>query len=72
MFKKYPHWTDFKAEETIYGVSAPFVGIGVYTLDRKYSWPDRDGTTKDEYDNWVRHLNENGYEVPEECFNAYV
>lgn len=69
--KKYPDYSDFPIEQIIYGLGAPFVGIGVYTLDRKFSWPDREGTTKEECDAWVKHLEENGYFIPKEYFNAY-
>lgn len=71
MLKKYPAYSDFHIDEIMYGLGAPFVGIGIYTLDKKFSWPDRDGTTKAEYDSWVRHLTENGYEVPENYRDAY-
>lgn len=70
--KKYPDWTDFEQDQVIYGVSAPFVGIGVYTLDRKYSWPDRECTTKKEYEAWAWHLQNEGYEIPEKYKEAYV
>lgn len=71
--KKYPlPYKDFSIEDIIYGTNAPFVGIGVFTVDRKYSWPDREGTTKQEYEEWITHLTENGYEVPEEYKNAHV
>lgn len=70
--KEYPNYTDFDIDDVIYGVSAPFVGIGVYTTDRKFSWPDLEGTTRKEYDSWVKHLNEHGYSVPEKYLNAFV
>lgn len=69
--KKYPLWTDFDVDSIIYGIRAPFVGIGVYTYDKKFSWPDSQGTTKQEYDSWVKHITEQGYEVPEEYKDAY-
>lgn len=68
----YPDWEDFNIEFLCYGLGAPFVGIGVYTLDKKYSWPDREGTSKKEYERWVKHLNDNGYAVPTNYFNAYA
>lgn len=70
--KKYPEWTDFQIDETCYGLGAPFVGIGIYTVDKKFSWPDRDGTTKKEYDSWVSHLLANGYDIPDGYINAYA
>jgi hypothetical protein len=70
--KKYPDWTEFPIEETGYGLGAPFVGIGVYTLAGKFSWPDPEGTMKKEYEAWVKHLADNGYEVPEGYLDAYV
>jgi len=70
--KKYPSWQDFKSDDIMYGVGAPFVGIGVYTFDRKFSWPDRQGTRKDEYEGWVNWLEAQGYEIPKEYENAYV
>jgi hypothetical protein len=68
---RYPSWTDFHIDKVCYGLGAPFVGIGIYTLDKKFSWPDREGTKKDEYNNWAEHLKSSGYEVPEEYINAY-
>lgn len=70
--KIYPHWSSFPIDTIIYGVSAPYVGCGVYTVDGKYSWPDRDCTTKSEYERWANHLKENGYEIPNEYLNAYI
>lgn len=70
--KLYPKYTDFKIEDICYGVGAPRVGCGTYTIDRKFSWPDRECTMKDEYMRWKWHLEDSGYEVPEEYLNAYV
>jgi len=67
---KYPNWTDFDINEICYGISAPIVGIGVYTLDRKFSWPDMEGVTDVEYQNWVNHLKQNGYEIPSEYIKS--
>ena len=69
---KYTNWTDFDIEEIGYGLGAPLVGCGTYTSNKKYSWPDRQCTMKKEYDRWVQHLHDNGFEVPEEYLNAYV
>lgn len=69
--KEYPHWTEFNEEQIMYGLGAPFVGIGVYTLDRKFSWPDREGTSKKEYESWAKHLKDNGYEIPNDYKDAY-
>lgn len=70
--KRYPRWTDFSIDVVCYGIGAPFVGIGVYTINKEFSWPDREGTMKKEYDRWVSHLKECGYEIPEEYVDAYV
>lgn len=72
MGKPYPKWTDFPIDDVMYGLGAPFVGIGIYTWGKKFSWPDPEGTTKEEYDNWVKHLESEGYDVPEEYRDAYV
>jgi hypothetical protein len=69
---KYPKYTDFPIENIIYGVGAPRVGCGIYTIDRKFSWPDRECTMKDEYFRWKEHLEDTGYDIPEEYLNAYV
>ncbi len=69
---EYPDWTEFNIEFVVYGVGAPFVGIGVYTYDKKYSWPDPEGTTKEEYQNWLNHITKQGYLIPEKYLNAYV
>jgi hypothetical protein len=69
--KKYPHYSEFDVDKIIYGVGAPCVGIGVYTLDKKFSWPDLECTTKEEYQSWVKWLAEQGYAVPKEYENAY-
>ena len=69
---KYPHWTDFDIDDVFYGVGAPLVGIGIYTANRKFSWPDSEGTTKREYELWAKHLKQNGYDVPEEYINHFV
>lgn len=71
VMKKYPDWTDFPIESIFYGVGAPFVGIGIYTRDLRFSWPDREGTSKKEYFNWVEHLKKYGYRVPRKYKNAY-
>ena len=68
----YPDWSDFQIGETCYGVGAPIVGCGVYTIDRKFSWPDRECTSKKEYIAWEQHLTENSYEIPEKYKDAYV
>lgn len=70
--KKYPDFLDFETDEIMYGIGAPYVGIGVYTLDKKFSWPDRECTLKDEYEAWVKWITDQGYEVPEEYKNAYT
>jgi hypothetical protein len=70
--KKYPDYSEFNPDEIIYGCHAPYVGMGVYTFDRKFSWPDKECTIKDEYDAWVKWLTDQGYEVPEEYKDAYV
>lgn len=70
--KPYPLWTDFPIDQIIYGVCAPYVGCGLYTCDKKFSWPDRECTTKSEYEKWVNHLKENGFEVPHSYKDAYV
>ncbi|MEN0060312.1 MAG: hypothetical protein AAGB31_15845, partial [Bdellovibrio sp.] len=72
MGNKYPDWEDLPVEQIMYGLGAPLVGIGVYTLDKKLSWPDPEGTTKEEYDRWAERIAELGYEVPEKYLNAYV
>lgn len=69
--KKYPSYSDFRSDEIMYGIGAPYVGIGIYTYDKKFSWPDSQGTMKDEYDSWVKWLTEQGYEIPKEYENAY-
>lgn len=70
--RKYPDWTDFDIQKIHYGVGAPFVGIGIYTQDLEFSWPDREGTMKREYEAWVKHLTAHDYEIPEKYLNAYV
>lgn len=70
--KEYPQWQDFESNDIMYGVGAPLVGIGVYTLDKKFSWPDREGTLKREYEAWVKHLSEQGYSIPKGYENAFV
>lgn len=69
--KKYPSYSDFSADEIMYGIGAPYVGIGIYTLDKKFSWPDPQGTMKNEYEAWIKWLSDQGYEVPTEYVNAY-
>lgn len=69
--KEYPQWQDFDIDEVMYGIGAPFVGIGVYTFDRKFSWPDASGTRKEEYESWVKHITEQGYTIPKGYENAY-
>lgn len=69
---KYPHWTDFDVEQIAYGVGAPLVGIGIYTIDKLYSWPDPEGTTEKEYRAWEAKLIELGYDIPEKYKNAFV
>jgi len=68
----YPEWTDFNIDDIVYGVGAPLVGIGVYTFDKKFSWPDPQGTTEKEYRRWEAKLKELGYEVPENYKDAFV
>jgi hypothetical protein len=63
--KTYPSWEDFPISEISYGLGAPFVGIGVFTTDRKFSWPDPESTTDSEFESWVKHLEDNGYKVPD-------
>lgn len=70
--QEYPQWQDFDIDKVIYGVGAPFVGIGVYTLDKKFSWPDASCTLKSEYDSWVKHITEQGYSIPKGYENAFV
>ena len=70
--KQYPSYESFDINDIVYGLNAPHVGIGVYTKDRKFSWPDRECTTKAEYDKWVKHIESEGYEVPEAYKNAFV
>lgn len=70
--KKYPSWTDFPTDDIMYGIGAPLVGIGIYTFDKKFSWPDREGTTKKEYERWVKHLESQGYEIPADYQDAHV
>lgn len=70
--KKYPHYTDFPIDEIMYGLGAPFVGIGIYTLDKKFSWPDREVTRESEYLAWENNLNKNGYDIPIEYKDAFV
>lgn len=70
--KKYPDWTDFNVEDVVYGVGAPLVGIGVYTIDKLYSWPDPQCTTEKEYRAWESKLIELGYEIPEKYKDAFV
>jgi hypothetical protein len=62
--KQYPEWTDFPVEQTLYGVHAPFCGIGIYTLNRKFSWPDMEGCSEQELKDWRDWLEVQGYEVP--------
>ncbi|HEY9705654.1 MAG TPA: hypothetical protein V6C58_24660 [Allocoleopsis sp.] len=64
MSKPYPEYDDFPIDEIMYGVHAPFVGIGVYTLDRKFSWPDPECTTRKEFLSWKAHIESQGYVVP--------
>lgn len=71
MARPYPRWTDFPIEQIHYG-TAPLIGIGVYTRNLEFSWPDREGTMKREYDAWVAHLKAHDYEVPDEYVDAYV
>lgn len=70
--KPYPKYTDFKIDDIIYGCHAPLVGMGVYTLDRKFSWPDLECTIYEEYKRWEEHLLNCGYEIPEEYKDAHV
>ena len=67
----YPSYAEFDVDNIMYGLGAPYVGIGVYTLDKKFSWPDRECTTKEEYDSWVKWLTDQGYAIPEKYKDAY-
>jgi len=68
----YPSWRDFDIDQITYGLGAPVVGIGIYTLDKKFSWPDRECTFQTEYLNWKQWLEDQGYEMPFEYRNAFV
>lgn len=70
--KKYPLYSDFPVDDIMYGVCAPYVGCGIYHLHKDFQWPDRECTTKKEYDRWVEHLKTNGYEIPKEYMNAHI
>ena len=70
--KQYPEWTDFDVDSIMYGLGAPFVGMGVYTLDKKFSWPDPECTSENEYRGWESHLLKQGYEIPERYKDAFV
>lgn len=70
MGRPYPKWGDFPVEKIMYGLGAPYVGIGIYTMDGEFSWPDREGTMKREYDAWVAHLKAHDYDIPEEYLDA--
>lgn len=69
---EYPDWTDFDIDSLVYGTGAPLVGIGVYTYDKKYSWPDPEGTTEVEYKAWEGKLKELGYSVPSKYKDAFA
>lgn len=70
MKKKYPHWSDYHIEEIIYGFN-PLCGIGIYTMDGQFAWPDRHSTTENEYKSWVEHLKTTGYRLPVRYRNAF-
>jgi len=73
MNKKYPDpYRDFGPDQIGYGSCAPVVGFGTFTRDKEFSWPDRQCTTKSEYEKWAKHLRDTGYDVPEKYLNAYV
>lgn len=61
--KKYPDWADFDADKIGYGLARG--GIGVYTYDGKYFWPDEEGTMPEEWQAWFKRLESQGYEIPE-------
>lgn len=65
----YPHYSDFPVDSIGYGLAGG--GIGVYTLDGRFRWPDKESTSREEYEYWFRKLAEQGYEVPKEYQEAY-
>lgn len=72
MSKPYPKWTDFSIEDVIFGVSAPYCGYGLYTLDGKFSWPSMDGVSEKELDNWKTWIRSKGYRVPRQYSKKYL
>ncbi len=60
--KKYPSWAEFDSNSIGYGFAAG--GIGVYTYDRKYFWPDPECSTEGELDAFREKLTKAGYEIP--------
>lgn len=67
--KKYPSMHDYGHSQLIWGWTE--FGIGVYTCDLNFFWPDPTGYTRAEYDRWVAWIHKNGYEVPEAYRNCY-
>lgn len=72
IFKPYPLPWDFNPDDLIYGCHAPFVGCGAYTVDRQFSWPDYQCTTRREYESWLKHITSHGYSPTKGYENAFV
>ena len=64
MLKKYPSIADYNWNELQWGLTE--FGIGVYTHDSKFFWPDLTDYSKAEYEKWTTWLITKGYAIPEE------
>lgn len=70
MLKKHPQLTDYCSYQLQYGFTE--YGIGLYTTDLKFFWPELTGMSEREYNSWTTRLEELGYDIPEGYKDCYL